>query len=311
MNGGFSFPNAEAVLATSLTVRREPAVQQQAVGSWLKAGFAVCSVNSPEEISLLQPLFPQVSFVPARRTGQEHFGRPLIYIDDLLAVLKETRAPIVGLINSDIHLDLTAGHRARLPQLTRNAVLCISRMGVETLEEKTGDLFVGGMDAFLFSRERIGQIPPSIFCLGSPWWDYYFPIVCILNEIPLVRFQETVAYHQKHPLNWDRTMWYRMGRYFYERLLDLCAHKKGYNQFRHLSGVFGNAWKCYHVAVHQHPVPLEIAQRVMAYSEFIFGILCGWMRILDPVEPAAEAALSGGLLNRNSERSFQQEASVL
>ncbi|HOK65213.1 MAG TPA: hypothetical protein PK054_04545 [Anaerohalosphaeraceae bacterium] len=288
---GFSNRNAEAVLATSISPRN-PDNQQRAVQSWLKAGFSVISVNNPEEIELLRPLFPQVVFVPARRNGQEHFGKPLIYIDDLLATLRETGASTVGLINSDIHLKITEAHRRVLEEVTPKSVLCVHRVGVQSLDEEKGELFIGGVDAFLFHRRILEQIPPSIFCLGVPWWDYYFPIVCILNQVPLVRFQEPIAYHRKHPLNWDMKLWHRMGRYFYGRLLELCAEKTGYNPFQNLAEIFGNAWKCYHIILTQKKVPLAVVQRNLAYCEFIFGIICGSVRILEPVVPSKAGAVS-------------------
>ncbi|HOQ03821.1 MAG TPA: hypothetical protein PKY88_01225 [Anaerohalosphaeraceae bacterium] len=306
---GFPNRNADAVLATSISPRNLD-LQQRAVQSWLKAGFSVMSVNNPEEIELLRPLFPQVGFVPARRNGKEHFGKPLIYIDDLLTALKETGASIVGLINSDIHLKMTPAHRRVLREVTRKAVLCVHRIGVQNLDEEKGDMFLGGVDAFLFHRRLLEQIPPSVFCLGVPWWDYYFPIVCILSQVPLVRFQEPIAYHQKHPLNWDMKLWYRMGRYFYERLLELCAEKTGYNPFQNLAGVFGNAWKCYHIILTQKKVPLEVVQRNLAYCEFIFGIICGSVRILEPVVPSTADAVFSDRFENGINHVHQLEVSA-
>ncbi len=257
--------------------------QQKAVQSWLRAGFRVISVNNPDEIEVLRAHFPCVCFVPAARNGKAHLGKPLIYIDDLLAALKETQFEIVGIINSDIHLSLEKGHLNAIAQQTQEAVVCVNRMNVEHLGRDTGEMYVGGFDALFFHPRIIERIPASKFCLGATWWDYYVPMVCILNQIPLVRFQDPVAFHINHPLNWDRNQWLHMGRYFFHRLLELCQERVGYNQFSNLGSLFGNAWKCYHLRILEKKAPDAVVYRSIAYTEFVFGIICGHIKILDSI----------------------------
>lgn len=259
--------------------------QQKAVQSWLQAGFQVISVNNPEEIPSLRPHFEQVRFVPVSRNGSQDHGKPVVYIDDILQTLKKTQAEVVGIINSDIHFSLQTRHLDALVRHTRDSVVCVNRMNVDPLDSEDSEMFVGGFDAFFFNQTVIDKIPSSLFCMGAPWWDYYIPMVCVLNRIPLVRFQDTIAFHIKHPLNWHKKQWLFMARYFFQRMLELCKDRKGYNPFSNLGGIFGNAWKSYHLQITLKEVPEMIIRKSMAYPEFIFGIICGYIKILDAVCP--------------------------
>lgn len=258
--------------------------QQKAVQSWLKAGFLVLSVNTPEEIGRLRLHFPQVHFVGAARTGQEDFGKPMIYIDDLLGALKDTQIEMVGLINSDIHLSLEPVHLDEIVRRTQEAVICVNRLNVKQMDSRDGVLFVGGFDVFFFRRWMLERIPPSRFCLGIAWWDYYIPIVCVLNQIPMVCFQEPIAWHIRHPLNWDKIQWTKAARYFFERLLELCGQRKGYNPLINLGPKFREAWKLFHLIL-LNDCPTAIIHKGYIYAEFIMGIVCGQMKILEPLCP--------------------------
>jgi glycosyltransferase involved in cell wall biosynthesis/ADP-heptose:LPS heptosyltransferase/predicted O-methyltransferase YrrM/ubiquinone/menaquinone biosynthesis C-methylase UbiE len=266
--------------------------QQKAVQSWLSAGFLVLSVNSPEEIGKLRPLFPRVCFVATSRNGREYFGKPMIYIDDLFGALKETQFEIVGIINSDIHLAVQPAHLDAIARQTQEAVVCLHRKNVKRLGAEDGTMFVNGFDLFFFRRAMLERIPASRFCLGVAWWDYYVPAVCVLNEIPLVCFQDPIAYHIWHPLNWDRAQWTHAAKYFFERLLELCEQKKGYHAFRNLGPKFCEAWKMYHM-ITLNDYPVLIIQKSYIYAEFILGMVYGRMKVLDPICPAKEAGPSG------------------
>ena len=279
----FSQRETVAVLATSLTPRNIEN-QQQAVQSWRKAGFAVLSMNHPEEIAVLRPQFPQVRFIPASRNGREFFGKPLIYIDDLFGALKETQFEIVGIINSDIHLSLEPVHLDAMVRQTQDAVICVNRMNVKRLGDENAAIFMNGFDAFFFRRAMLDRIPPSRFCLGVAWWDYYVPIVCVLNRIPLARFQDPVAYHILHPLNWNENQWNYAAKYFFERLLELCGQHEGCHPFCNLGYKLREAWKLFHLIL-LNDCPISLIRKSYVYAEFILGIIYGQMKVLEPLCP--------------------------
>lgn len=254
--------------------------QQKAVQSWLQAGFQVLSINSPDEIGRLRRYFPQVSFVPVGRDGSEYFGKPLIYIDDILAVLKETQAEEVGIINSDIHLRMNRGYIEKIRQCMQDSVICLNRMNTEDLDSNSSQLFINGFDAFFFNQKTFNQIPSSRFCLGTAWWDYYFPIVCILHQISLVRFQDPIAFHIKHPLNWNKKQWICNAKYFFEQMQELCKNRVGYNQFSGLGHKFKEALDCYNKVILKG-YPENLIKQSYAYAEFILGIILGNIRIMD------------------------------
>lgn len=278
-------PGGEVItLATSLAPGNI-ANQQRAVQSWFQCGFRVLSVNNPEEIQSLKPLFPEVTFIAAERNGKELFGKPLIYVDDLLAQLKKTASETVGIVNSDIYLCMGPSHQEEIRRRTADkTVLCLNRLNVENLGDPKGQIFVSGFDVFFFRREVIDLILPSRFCLGTAWWDYYLPLVCLLNGYSLARFRDPVAYHIKHPLNWDYKQWTSNAEYFFDRLRELSRVPGESNPLTGLEAKLRESSEYYRrLALKGYPDTL--IRQSYSYGEFIVGLLIGRMKILDGFAP--------------------------
>ena len=92
----------KVVLATSITPNRIE-IQKMAINTWLNVGFTVVSLNTKEEVQMLQPHFPHIKFHIVKRSAKERYGKPFVYIYDFMSYLKNTNYKIVGIINSDIH----------------------------------------------------------------------------------------------------------------------------------------------------------------------------------------------------------------
>jgi acetolactate synthase regulatory subunit len=180
--------------------------QQRAIDSWLRAGFSVISMNAESEIDQTRRLFPELKFQPVTRDASSECERPLVYLDDVFAFLRKNGTQVCGLINSDIHLRAGEAAVQYVVEQARGSLLLACRTDVESLESRTGEVFKHGFDVFLFDKGVLDLVPSSQFCLGQPWWDYWFPS-CILKmqrQIPLKLVTFPFIAHIRHPSDWDR-----------------------------------------------------------------------------------------------------------
>lgn len=202
---------SEITIATSIAPGSNIANQQQALDSWLKQGFQVISVNSPEEIDVLGPHFPNIRFVTANRDARERFGKPYIYFDDLLSALYEQGTPICGIVNSDIHLLDTRLYQF-VQQEAPGALLFGARFDVDSVEDRQHGEWYRGYDYFFFDRNNIPLYPREDFCIGLPWWDYWIVLIPVLHNIPVKKLISRVAYHVRHtPANLNSNSWFPLG----------------------------------------------------------------------------------------------------
>jgi predicted O-linked N-acetylglucosamine transferase (SPINDLY family) len=182
-----------------------------AVNSWLLLGFHVISVNSISEINQLSPLFPGVTFVPASRSATPIVGKPLIYLDDLLAALKESGASLCGLINSDIVLYNCKEFPAFLEYHRVTSLVYGPRLDVDTVQKPEGVLYQCGRDYFFFDHFFINLVPTSSFSIGSPWWDIWLPLVAEHSGYQLIQPLDWIALHKRHSRKWDGDAFWIMG----------------------------------------------------------------------------------------------------
>lgn len=198
---------ARIVIATSIApgnINR----QQKAIQSWLDNGFEVVTVNIPCEIELLKGSFPNVIFVEAKRDGRELFGRPLVFLDDVLSALAATGASICGIINSDIHLNVGNNIRADISREARDALVISHRIDVDNPVSENGTVYHNGFDVFFFSRDLCSFFPPSEFCLGTTWWDIWAPLTMVLKGVPVKQLITPLAYHVIHENRWNENEWH-------------------------------------------------------------------------------------------------------
>jgi GT2 family glycosyltransferase/tetratricopeptide (TPR) repeat protein len=216
-------PSAETggrvTIATSIAPK-DLAKQKRAIQSWLDLGFEVLSLNVDRELKRLQPEFPGVRFVCARRNGSKLAGKPYVFVDDVMAALKQAGGEIVGIVNSDIML--RSGSRL-LDDLSREAAGCLlygSRVDVENIEDSEGRLYHRGFDFFFFDRKIIDQLAKTSFMLGVPWWDYWLPYAVMERGVPVKRIETPLAYHLRHAINYNLDHLVRFGEEFVARCGD-------------------------------------------------------------------------------------------
>ncbi|MEG4398154.1 FkbM family methyltransferase [Microcoleus sp. N9_B2] len=188
--------------------------QRAAVESWRSLGFSPVSLNSPEEISQLQPIYENVTFHAVNRDARVEAGRPLVYLDDMFAYLRDRPTKICGIVNSDIRLKAGDDFLALICKEAENSIVFGSRVDVETSENTEGKVYAQGFDFFFFDKQLLEQFPTSQFSLGLPWWDLWIPLTAHQKNLKLKYLASPVAYHIKHQVNYINNFWQTKGIHF-------------------------------------------------------------------------------------------------
>ncbi len=188
--------------------------QRAAVESWRVLGFSPVSLNSPEEISQLQPIYENVTFHAVNRDARVEAGRPLVYLDDMFAYLRDRPTKICGIVNSDIRLKAGDDFLALICKEAENSIVFGSRVDVETSENTEGKIYAQGFDFFFFDKQLLEQFPTSQFSLGLPWWDLWIPLTAHQKNLKLKYLASPVAYHIKHQVNYINNFWQTKGIQF-------------------------------------------------------------------------------------------------
>ncbi len=188
--------NFKVTIATNISPKNIDR-QSEAIKSWIKLGFNVVSINYAEEIEVLQPSFPDIKFVQAKRDGRQTFGKPVIYLDDFLEYLKNADSEVCGIVNSDIYLLGNEGISSSIKKYTMDSIVYGSRIDVDSLKILEGDVYEAGFDFFFFDKSLTWYFPESDFCMGMPCWDYWMPLVATLEGLQIKKLISPFAYHLK------------------------------------------------------------------------------------------------------------------
>lgn len=189
-----------ATIATSIMPKRIE-VQQAAIKSWLNLGFNVISVNVKSEIAVLPHLFPGVVFLHATK---EPLTSPLIPISELWVALAKCESKLNGIVNSDVILSTHEDFIAFLMQKTENNTLLFgSRIEIDDICSRFGTPTGLGYDYFFFSKDLLCFPISEEFCLGAPWWDYWFPVTLAIKGAILLHLIIPVGFHLRHEQVWN------------------------------------------------------------------------------------------------------------
>ena len=214
--------------------------QKNAIKTWMNMGFKVISINASDEIEKVSPHFPEVRFHVASRDGRDRYGKPVIYINDVLTILAGCDTQICGIVNSDIclHVGDTEKFISFLTAEAKSSLVFGSRINTTSEDERKGNEYDGGFDYFFFDKEIIPLYKQSNFCFGIPWWDFWFPLTAHLDGIAIKRLASPVAYHVEHGDRWNPKEWERRGKecieYFFNNYKnsDFCKNLKKYRQLK-------------------------------------------------------------------------------
>lgn len=203
---------SDALLLTSLAPSGDRDRQKRVLRSWIEAGFAVATVNAPEEVTELADGLaglPEVVVLAARRTAQDLVGKPLPLIVDMLDLGKVhgagTGAALIGLINDDILLSGPPAAFASLRRCAAAGVVMGRRWDVDGLDAVPDDPAATpayGYDFALMPMAAAQRLPDQPFCLGMPQWDFWLPLTLLLAGVPVWRQETRLAFHQRHGSAW-------------------------------------------------------------------------------------------------------------
>jgi hypothetical protein len=203
---------AALTVATSI-VPRNFELQRLAIESWLKLGFNVISLNSAIEAALVAENFPEIPIKIVRRTAETITGRPYVFVDDVLKVAGENSSgEVFGIINSDIILVAGDDFTEFLRQQASGGMVFGSRTEIATADAREGEMYIDGFDLFFIDPAILPLYPESGFCMGAPFWDYWAPLVPMLNAVSVKWLVTPVAYHVTHQVAWDHDHHLRFGR---------------------------------------------------------------------------------------------------
>ena len=199
---------SEICLVTSLVPGQRTDIQCEAVQSWSEYDFAIVSLNTQSEIEKLAGEFPNVKFLPQLRDGRIIAGKPVIYVNDILDYLQETKYKMCGIINSDIFLAPGYQIRERIETAVNGTLLISPRTDVSNFTAVNGTLDPYGFDAFFFEREMLTFWEKTQFCLGMPFWDHWFAIMPILNKQKVTKFVSSSIQHIPHSVHRDHSFFF-------------------------------------------------------------------------------------------------------
>lgn len=209
----------EAALTTSIppAMRRPGPGGQDAgaawraacIASWPAPGWRVFSLNPAEEMPRLGLPEGSLEALPAEPGVAEAYGRPGTWVADALARALATGAPVVGLVNADIRLDLDAAARAAILDRAGRALLVFNRMDVAHAGQAEGPFYRYGYDLVLMPRALALRLDLGGFAFGVPWWDYWIVLDALLQGLPVEAVQCAGIRHLAHKQAWNHPAWRR------------------------------------------------------------------------------------------------------
>ena len=177
--------------------------QLVAISSWVSAGFKVVSCNIGKEIDLLHEIFCDVLFIEAKRSGLHEFGKPYIYIYDLIKVVADMYNGVFCIFNSDIRLrNVNDKMLEKIEIEADNKLLFLHRYDIENEEAKDGEYYFSGMDAFFLHTQSSQFFNDEGFAMGMPEWDHWMVYSAIKAGMNACEIKDPIAFHLKHPQRW-------------------------------------------------------------------------------------------------------------
>lgn len=177
-------------------------VHQLCVTSWQRMGLHVVAVQHPEEIPQLEPSFPGVEFVAAKR---RHYSKPNVWINDLADIAIDRATPVM-IINSDI--EIRGSQEAFLAKWT-------PQMGVQTIGVRINHDGLGnsepehyGLDVFMLHPDMASLLPELEMLIGVPFWDYWLPYHLRNCGFKIEVLCDSTFWHLKHEQNWSSNDWH-------------------------------------------------------------------------------------------------------
>lgn len=191
-------------IVTSLAPHGRVDIQRAAVESWRALGARVTSLNPPVEADAVRGLFPGVAVEITTETAEALVGRPLVRIATAVRALADSPddGPLV-LLNSDIVLDPPPGWSARLAaEAAAGTVIALPRIDVDEPAARAAGPFDKGYDGMVLPTAFARAVPRAPFCFGMPFWDFWLPLLALLQGRTVAIAEIPALYHVRHAIGW-------------------------------------------------------------------------------------------------------------
>lgn len=202
-------PNKKELTIVTSISPKNISKQVSCINTWEKFNGKIYSLNSMSEIEVIKPNFPNVTFIETTRNGTEAYGKPYTYINDLLKFKPIASNELVSIINSDIFFeDAFFEKNIHESMLTQAVDFFVYANRFDKKDSKS--LYKLGFDVFMFSGNFIQFIDKNELALGVPWWDYYLPMVSLLENYPLIQVISDHIVHEYHQTNYSTELHSRL-----------------------------------------------------------------------------------------------------
>lgn len=179
--------------------------QRACIASWRRLGFNVVSLNSRPEMDLLLRAGYDINFHEVNRKPPR--------IVDFFHAIRSSGNSVAGIINADC---LLLGEPATISAVLRTAekgLVLIERMNLRARDARVTGVSCGGFDFFCFRSDILhGLNFDEEISIGTPWWDYWFPLAFQQLGGKLFSAPAPMLMHLDHSQNWSQEAWYAQGR---------------------------------------------------------------------------------------------------
>jgi hypothetical protein len=144
------------------------------------------------------------------RSAKAIYGKPYVFLNDILSHFLDSNADRCIITNSDIELRDPDGHLSKY--LDMDGVVVANRQ--DHNGDYIGQVYPHGYDLFILPRSFVESLPPTLFCIGQTWWDYWLPYRAIKQGVPLHMVTEPILWHHRHEQQHSGEQWRRMTDHF-------------------------------------------------------------------------------------------------
>lgn len=175
----------EGVVIITTLNPKNPKRQVKALENWQQLNVPVISLNVKSEQDDLVNHYPWIQFEIPTKTAEHIVGKPFVLFDAFLDWFsKHQKFSHIVILNSDISVPTNPKFWKSAVDLAGESLVFGNRLDVKFPNSDLDKVFKVGFDFFILSRKLNSCYPPSEYCLGAPWWDYWVPFVPLLQGIP-------------------------------------------------------------------------------------------------------------------------------
>jgi hypothetical protein len=187
---------------------------RQCIHSWRDSGFEPVTFNA--ECESVSDLIKEegVRLITVQRDASETFGKPLVYLRDLVTAAHSLTDGPVAITNADILLDMRDDTRRIVAGIEPGQCLIARRLDIREPASRAGSEFTHGYDFLAFHARDITAFSNDDFIIGLPWWDHYLPLHLFLNGLRSLPVHQHFVFHLQHEDRWEFDTWITLGKRF-------------------------------------------------------------------------------------------------